>query len=87
MRYTNGTRYWNNMGANLNTQFAIAICEIIKKDSYKKDPNANICVIPEEDDIILRYLFITKQQYNYSIDSTKIDFEKHYYEQIKLINQ
>jgi len=44
----------------LNTNFAIAIVEIIKKDTYKKDPNANICVIPNEDDIILRYLFVTK---------------------------
>ncbi|CDW86592.1 uba ts-n domain containing protein [Stylonychia lemnae] len=89
MRYSNGPKFWQNIGANLHQNYVIAICEIIKKSTYKKDENYNIVVVPDEDDIILRYLFIIKHdQYQelQSFNSLKINFEKHYYNQLKTIN-
>jgi len=45
-------------------------------------------VIPDEDDIIIRYLFVLKNSsYGNSIDSLKIDFEKHYQQVMKTINE
>lgn len=38
----------------------IAIVEIIKKNGYSKDDSHNIVVVPDEDDIIIRYLFVLK---------------------------
>jgi hypothetical protein len=40
--------------------FIIAIVEIINKKEYAKDASHNIVVVPNEDDIIIRYLFVMK---------------------------
>lgn len=44
----------------------IAICEIIKKPGYNKGVDLNIVVVPDEDDIIIRYLFVIKNGAVYS---------------------
>jgi hypothetical protein len=49
------------MPAFLQNQFVIAIVEIIDKKGYSKDPNSNIVVVPDEDDLIIRYLLVIKQ--------------------------
>lgn len=61
-RYTGGNRHWANISPQLQHGFVIAIVEIIKKSGYGKDANYGIVVVPEEDDIIIRYLFVLKGQ-------------------------
>jgi hypothetical protein len=36
----------------------ISVVEIINKAGYKKDEGCGIVVVPDENDIILRYLFL-----------------------------
>lgn len=60
-RYTAGsTKVWKNMYDSVRNNFVIGIVEIIKKNGYSKDLTHNIVVVPEEDDIIIRYLLIIK---------------------------
>jgi hypothetical protein len=55
-RYTGSVKYWNK--ACYNNYYIIGIVEVISKPEYKKDPGCNVCVIPDENDIQLRYLFL-----------------------------
>ena len=55
-RYSGSVKYWNK--ACYTNMYIIGIVEIINEPSYKKDAGCNIVVVPEEDDIILRYLFL-----------------------------
>lgn len=59
-RYTGGSRTWPNVVSGLQNGFLIAVCEIIKKPNYNKDPNFNVVVVSDENDIIIRYLFVLK---------------------------
>ena len=59
-RYSAGQRIWQYCPNFLANQFVIAIVEVIDKKGYSKDPNYNIVVVPDEDDIIIRYLFVVK---------------------------
>ena len=60
-RYGNGIgKTWKNMYEPLKNCFVIGIVEIITKPGYSKDPAHNIVVVPDEDDIIIRYLLIIK---------------------------
>lgn len=65
----------------------IAIVEIINKSQYQKS-GKNIMVVPEEDDIIIRYLLVLKNlQYpSGTLVSTNIKFDEHYTQQLKRIN-
>jgi hypothetical protein len=51
---------WKNCYDPIKNNFVMGIVEIIKKNGYSKDPQHNIVVVPEEDDIIIRYLLILK---------------------------
>lgn len=55
-KYSGGPKIWpkNSLGSS----FIIGVVEIINKKGYKKDESCNICVVSNEDDIILRYLFM-----------------------------
>ena len=55
-RYTGGQLSWTK--SMLNPYFIIGIVEIINTNSYRKDPNGNICVITDDNDILLRYMFV-----------------------------
>ena len=50
---------WKNTIDNIKNSFIIAIVEIINKSQYQK-AGKNIMVVPEEDDIIIRYLLVLK---------------------------
>ena len=88
IRYGSSARSWNNSGFGLTNGYVIAICEIIKKPEYSKDPQNNICVITDEDEIIIRYLFVIKNQnyLNSDMNTSNIDFSKHYQKQLRIIN-
>jgi hypothetical protein len=49
------------MKGTLSTHYVIAVVEIINKAGYKKDEGCGIVVVPDENDIILRYLFLYGQ--------------------------
>lgn len=68
------------MGLLLSNNFVIAVCEVIKNKGYSKDPRHNIVVVEEEDDIIIRYLFVIRSGFSPLgiVDSTELGFEKHY---------
>jgi hypothetical protein len=73
----------------LGNSFIIAICEIIKKPGYDKNNGTyGIVVVPDEDDIIIRYLFVLKNQGypSSTLDSTKMGFDTHYSEMMKVLN-
>lgn len=83
-RYTGGTKTWAKN--TLQQQYVIAIVEIINKDGYKKDPGGNIVVVPDENDIILRYLFVYNQSSTYpsnELNTWKMGFEEHYVNYVK----
>ena len=61
-RYSAGMKAWKNCIDSLKNSFIIGIVEIIKKSGYSKAAGDNIVVVPEEDDIILRYLLVLRQQ-------------------------
>ena len=63
----------------------MGIVEIIKKNGYSKDPAHNIVVVPEEDDIIIRYLLILKNNSYSAINTSNITFEVHYNEYLKQV--
>jgi hypothetical protein len=65
----------------LKQGFIIGIVEIINKSEYQKS-GKNIMVVPNEDDIIIRYLLVLKNQAYPSVAlvSTNIAFESHYTE-------
>lgn len=87
-RYNHGNKSWLNTGAGLQNSFIIAVVEIIKKPGYGKDPNFGIVVVPEEDDIIIRYLFVIKNHAypSVALDTLKIEFDNHYKKTMKIIN-
>lgn len=74
------------MWSAIKNQFIIGVVEIVGKPEYKKDPQCNICVIPNEDDIILRYIFLLGHNataVNYGtqqseLNTLKMNFEDHY---------
>lgn len=84
-----GGRNWLNTVPSLSASFIIAVVEIIKKDGYSKDPNHNIVVVPNEDDIIIRYLFVLKNQAHPSqaLITTNIKFDDHYQGFMKSLNK
>ena len=51
---------WKNCYESVKNNFVMGIVEIIKKNGYSKDPSHNIVVVPDEDDIIIRYLLVIK---------------------------
>lgn len=59
-RYNQGAKIWKNCIENLKNNFIIGIVEIINKKNYEKDPQRNIVVVPDENDIIIRYLLVIK---------------------------
>ena len=87
-RHSQATRYWSK--SLHNNHFVIGVVEIINKQGYKKDDGANIVVVPEEEDIMIRYIFLYNNGMAYSgnneLVTTKIEFEKHYYSYIKSLN-
>lgn len=80
-KYTAGQKSWKNCIEPLRNSFIIAIVEIINKTTYHKS-GKNIVVVPEEDDIIIRYLLVLKNlQYpSVGLISTNIAFDGHYTE-------
>lgn len=42
----------------IQSNFIIGIVEIIEKKEYRKDTGGNICVITDDDDIMLRFLVV-----------------------------
>ena len=50
----------------------MGIVEIIKKNGYSKDPSHNIVVVPDEDDIIIRYVLILKNNAYSAINTSSI---------------
>lgn len=74
---------------SLKNSFIIAIVEIIKKSGYSKAAGDNIVVVPDEDDIIIRYLLVLKSAAypSSAIISHDVPFEKHYNDQLKRINE
>jgi hypothetical protein len=44
----------------------MGIVEIINKSGYSKDAGHNIVVVPDEDDIIIRYLLVLKNGQSYT---------------------
>jgi len=50
----------------------MGIVEIIKRNGYSKDPSHNIVVVPDENDIIIRYLLILKNNFNVGINTSSI---------------
>ena len=50
----------------------MGIVEIIKRNGYSKDPSHNIVVVPDENDIIIRYLVILKNNFNIGINTSSI---------------
>ena len=65
-RYNAGQKIWKNSLDSLKNNFVIGIVEIIKKPGYEKTPDRNIVVVTQEDDIIIRYLMVIKQNLSYS---------------------
>lgn len=61
---------------------------MIDKPEYKKDPACNVCVITDEQDMILRYLF---QYQGYGgqgdLNTLKLDFDKPYKDFVKKMNR
>lgn len=61
----------------------MGVVEIIDIPGYKKDPQGNICVIPNEDDIVLRYMFVFGNDMAFgsnmsTLCTTNMNFENHY---------
>ncbi len=63
----------------------MGIVEIIKRNGYSKDASHNIVVVPDEDDIIIRYLLILKNNSVPAINSFNIEFESHYYQYLRKV--
>lgn len=87
-KYAQGQKTWKNCIDNIKNSFVIGIVEIINKQQYQKS-GKNIMVVPEEDDIIIRYLLVLKNN-GYpagALVSTNVGFDKHYSAQLKRINQ
>lgn len=83
-RYNGGqTKVWKNMYEPIKNNFVIGIVEIIKKNGYSKDPTHNIVVVPDEDDIIIRYLLIMKNVASQALNTSQIKFDEHYNHYLK----
>ena len=68
----------------------IAVVEIINKTGYKKQEDCNIVVVPDENDIILRYLFLYGQSNappTADLNTLKMGFEEHYKNYISKLNK
>jgi hypothetical protein len=63
---------WKNCYESVKNNFVMGIVEIIKKNGYSKDPSHNIVVVPDEDDIIIRYLLILKNNAYSAINTSSI---------------
>jgi hypothetical protein len=63
----------------------MGIVEIIKRNGYSKDSTHNIVVVPDEDDIIIRYLLILKTNFNLAINTSDIPFDNHYNQYLKKV--
>jgi hypothetical protein len=85
-RYTAGNgKMWKNCYDPMKNNFVMGIVEIIKKNGYSKDTQHNIVVVPEEDDIIIRYLLILKNNTYSAINTSSIAFEGHYNQYLKQV--
>mmetsp|Transcript_15255 Transcript_15255/g.14811 ORF Transcript_15255/g.14811 Transcript_15255/m.14811 type:complete len:149 (+) Transcript_15255:1041-1487(+) len=77
----------------LQNDYLIGIVEIINKNEYKKDPACNIVVVPQENDIILRYLFLYSgaqgghNQNAKELNTLEMGFEAHYSQYITNLNK
>ena len=84
-KYNGGTKVWKNTLENLKNNYVIGIVEIINKKVYEKSGDRNIVVVTDEDDIIIRYLLVIKNNVNsyQAIKSTDIKFDEHYSNYLK----
>jgi len=87
-RYTNGKSMWKECVDVLTNGFCIGIVEIINRPVYMKSGD-NIVVVPEENEIILRYLLVLKNfQYPHvGITSTQLKLDEHYSRNVKALNE
>jgi hypothetical protein len=77
---------WKNTLENLKNNFVIGIVEIINKKVYEKTADRNIVVVTDEDDIIIRYLLVIKNNataYSTALRSSDIKFDEHYSNYLK----